>query len=40
MSVEDVPKYIQDNYEIHEWKQDFNDDFRQIIVGKWTYPLT
>jgi hypothetical protein len=38
MSIEDVPKYIQDNYEIHEWKHaitilkgDFPDEWKEII---------
>ena len=38
MSVEDVPKYIQDNYEIHEWKHaitilkgDFPEEWKDII---------
>ncbi len=38
MSVEDLPKYIQDNYEIHEWKHaitilkgDFPNEWNDII---------
>jgi hypothetical protein len=38
MSIEDVPKYIQDNYEIHEWKHaitilkgDFPEEWKDIV---------
>ncbi len=38
MSIDDVPKYIQDNYEIHEWKHaitilkgDFPEEWKDIV---------
>jgi hypothetical protein len=38
MSIEDIPKYLQENYEIHEWKHaitilkgDFADEWKDIV---------
>lgn len=39
MSIEDIPKHLQDNYELHEWRININIYFEEVIINKWTYHL-